>query len=81
MHQRTADRRQYKHKLYVLFSEMASALAKPHRLALLDLLVQAPLREDISIPHEELEKQWTRCRQARRSSPTAVAPIVALQTT
>ncbi len=34
--------RPYKEQLYALFSRVASAMANPHRLELLDLLVQAP---------------------------------------
>jgi rhodanese-related sulfurtransferase len=36
------EARQYKEQLYALFSRVASAMANPHRLELLDLLVQAP---------------------------------------
>ena len=36
------DNRRYKERLYELFSQVASAMANPHRLELLDLLVQAP---------------------------------------
>ncbi len=36
------ERRQHKQPLYELFASIASALANPHRLELLDLLVQAP---------------------------------------
>src|SRR5512143_1210665 len=36
------DNRPYKDQLYALFSRVASAMANPHRLELLDLLVQAP---------------------------------------
>jgi rhodanese-related sulfurtransferase/predicted transcriptional regulator len=35
-------RRSHKEQLYQLFSQIASALANPHRLELLDLLMQAP---------------------------------------
>jgi rhodanese-related sulfurtransferase len=34
--------RQHKERLYVLFSQIGNALANPHRLELIDLLVQAP---------------------------------------
>jgi rhodanese-related sulfurtransferase/DNA-binding transcriptional ArsR family regulator len=34
--------RQHKERLYVLFSQIGSALANPHRLELIDLLVQTP---------------------------------------
>ena len=34
--------RQHKEHLYVLFSQISNALANPHRLELIDLLVQAP---------------------------------------
>lgn len=34
--------RQHKERLYVLFAQISSALANPHRLELIDLLVQAP---------------------------------------
>jgi rhodanese-related sulfurtransferase len=36
------DNRRFKERLYELFSQVASAMASPHRLELLDLLVQAP---------------------------------------
>jgi rhodanese-related sulfurtransferase/DNA-binding transcriptional ArsR family regulator len=36
------DRHPSKHHLYQLFARLASALSNPHRLELLDLLVQAP---------------------------------------
>jgi rhodanese-related sulfurtransferase/DNA-binding transcriptional ArsR family regulator len=36
------EARQYKEQLYALFSRVASAMANPHRLELLELLVQAP---------------------------------------
>jgi rhodanese-related sulfurtransferase/DNA-binding transcriptional ArsR family regulator len=36
------DRRLHKEHLYRLFSQVGAALANPHRLELLDLLVQAP---------------------------------------
>lgn len=38
----TFTHRTHKERLYGLFSQMASAMANPHRLELLDLLVQAP---------------------------------------
>ena len=36
------ENRQHKEQLYTLFAHVASAMANPHRLELLDLLVQAP---------------------------------------
>ena len=42
MQKKSAAQRPFKKQLYQLFSEIASALANPHRLELLDLLVQAP---------------------------------------
>lgn len=36
------DRRPYKEQLYQLFAQVAQALANPHRLELVDLLVQGP---------------------------------------
>ena len=36
------ESREYKERLYELFSQIGNALANPHRLELLDLLVQAP---------------------------------------
>jgi rhodanese-related sulfurtransferase len=36
------EKRQHKEQLYHLFARVASAMANPHRLELLDLLVQAP---------------------------------------
>lgn len=38
----SSSNRQHKEQLYVLFAEVAEAMANPHRLELLDLLVQAP---------------------------------------
>ena len=38
--------REHKEHLYELFSEISSALANPHRLELIDLLVQAPRTVD-----------------------------------
>jgi rhodanese-related sulfurtransferase len=38
----TTTKRQHKEQLYRLFAEIGKALANPHRLELLDLLVQAP---------------------------------------
>ena len=37
-----ADKRRQKDALYALFSQIGQALANPHRLELIDLLVQAP---------------------------------------
>ncbi len=39
-------KRQHKEHLYILFAQVASALANPHRLELLDLLVQSPRTVD-----------------------------------
>ncbi len=36
------EKRRHKEQLYHLFTQVASAMANPHRLELLDLLVQAP---------------------------------------
>jgi rhodanese-related sulfurtransferase len=38
----TIEKRRHKERLYQLFTQVANALANPHRLELLDLLVQAP---------------------------------------
>jgi len=38
----TAEKRRHKDRLYQLFAQVANALANPHRLELVDLLVQAP---------------------------------------
>lgn len=38
----TNEKRRYKEQLYQLFNQVATAIANPHRLELLDLLVQAP---------------------------------------
>jgi rhodanese-related sulfurtransferase len=45
--------REHKEHLYVLFSQIGSALANPHRLELIDLLVQAPrtVEELASLAH------------------------------
>jgi len=37
-----AEKRRHKEQLYELFTQIAGAMANPHRLELLDLLVQAP---------------------------------------
>lgn len=37
-----AEKRRHKEQLYHLFTQIAGAIANPHRLELLDLLVQAP---------------------------------------
>jgi rhodanese-related sulfurtransferase/DNA-binding MarR family transcriptional regulator len=37
-----SETRELKERLYALFSQIGSALANPHRLELLDLLIQAP---------------------------------------
>ncbi len=37
-----AEKRRHKEQLYELFTQIADAMANPHRLELLDLLVQAP---------------------------------------
>lgn len=42
MAENKASARPHKEHLYQLFSQIASAMANPHRLELLDLLVQAP---------------------------------------
>ncbi len=42
MNQQKSHSRQAKENLYMLFSRLASGLANPHRLELLDLLTQAP---------------------------------------
>jgi rhodanese-related sulfurtransferase len=38
----TAEKRRHKDRLYQLFAQVANAMANPHRLELIDLLVQAP---------------------------------------
>ncbi|GIK38994.1 MAG: ArsR family transcriptional regulator [Anaerolineae bacterium] len=38
----STDKRRHKERLYQLFSQVATAMSNPHRLELLDLLVQAP---------------------------------------
>lgn len=42
MTQATDQKRPHKEQLYTLFARVAGAMANPHRLELLDLLVQAP---------------------------------------
>ena len=42
----TNGKRQRKERLYAVFAEVANALANPHRLELVDLLVQAPRTVD-----------------------------------
>lgn len=42
MHTNTLEKRRHKEQLYELFAQVATAMANPHRLELIDLLVQAP---------------------------------------
>ena len=42
MHTHTLEKRRQKEQLYELFAQVATAMANPHRLELIDLLVLAP---------------------------------------
>lgn len=70
MQKKSAARRPYKEQLYRLFSEIASALANPHRLELLDLLVQAPrtvedLARETNMSISNTSHHLQRLKQAR----------------
>jgi rhodanese-related sulfurtransferase len=64
------DKRQHKEQLYQLFARIATAMANPHRLELLDLLVQAPrtveeLAQEASMSIGNTSQHLQRLKQAR----------------
>ena len=64
------DKRQAKEQLYQLFARLASALANPHRLELLDLLAQAPrtvenLAQEAHMSIANASQHLQRLKQAR----------------
>lgn len=63
-------RRQHKEQLYGLFAQIGKALANPHRLELLDLLVQAPrtveeLAQEAHMSIANTSQHLQRLKQAR----------------
>jgi rhodanese-related sulfurtransferase len=65
-----SEKRRYKERLYQLFAQVASALANPHRLELLDLLVQAPrtveeLAQEAQMSVANTSQHLQRLKQAR----------------
>lgn len=64
------DSRRHKEQLYKLFSQIATAMANPHRLELLDLLAQAPrtveeLAEEACMSVANTSQHLQRLKQAR----------------
>jgi rhodanese-related sulfurtransferase len=64
------EKRRYKEQLYQLFSQVAASLANPHRLELLDLLVQAPrtveeLAQEAQMSVANTSQHLQRLKQAR----------------
>lgn len=64
------DKRRHKERLYQLFTQVASALANPHRLELIDLLVQAPrtveeLAQEAQMSVANTSQHLQRLKQAR----------------
>lgn len=64
------EKRRSKEQLYQLFARLASALANPHRLELLDLLVQSPytveeLAEEAQMSIANTSQHLQRLKQAR----------------
>jgi rhodanese-related sulfurtransferase len=64
------DKRPQKEQLYTLFSQIASAMANPHRLELLDLLAQAPrtveaLAQEAQMSIANTSQHLQRLKQAR----------------
>lgn len=63
-------KRQHKERLYLLFAQISSALANPHRLELLDLLVQSPrtveeLAQEAFMSVANTSQHLQRLKQAR----------------
>ncbi|MDQ7029932.1 MAG: metalloregulator ArsR/SmtB family transcription factor [Ardenticatenia bacterium] len=70
MQHNTPERRQQKEQLYRLFAHIGKALANPHRLELLDLLVQAPrtveeLAREANMSVANTSQHLQRLKQAR----------------
>lgn len=66
----TTNKREQKSALYALFAHIGKALANPHRLELLDLLVQAPrtveeLAEEAGMSVANTSQHLQRLKQAR----------------
>ena len=64
------NKRQHKEQLYQLFARIATAIANPHRLELLDLLVQAPrtveeLAQEAGMSIGNTSQHLQRLKQAR----------------
>jgi rhodanese-related sulfurtransferase len=64
------NKRQHKEQLYQLFARIATAMANPHRLELLDLLVQAPrtveeLAQEAGMSIGNTSQHLQRLKQAR----------------
>jgi rhodanese-related sulfurtransferase len=64
------SRRRHKEQLYHLFSQIAAAMANPHRLELLDLLAQAPrtveeLAQEAEMSIANTSQHLQRLKQAR----------------
>ena len=64
------DKRRHKEHLYELFAQVATAMANPHRLELLDLLVQAPrtvedLAQEAHMSVANTSQHLQRLKQAR----------------
>lgn len=64
------EKRRNKERLYQLFTQVANALANPHRLELLDLLVQAPrtveeLAQEAHMSMANTSQHLQRLKQAR----------------
>jgi rhodanese-related sulfurtransferase len=64
------EKRQHKEQLYSLFARVSQALANPHRLELLDLLVQAPrtveeLAREAHLSMANTSQHLQRLKQAR----------------
>jgi rhodanese-related sulfurtransferase len=64
------NKRQHKEQLYQLFARIATAMANPHRLELLDLLVQAPrtveeLAQEAGMSVGNTSQHLQRLKQAR----------------
>lgn len=64
------EKRRHKEKLYYLFSQIAGAMANPHRLELLDLLAQAPrtveeLAHEADMSVANTSQHLQRLKQAR----------------
>jgi rhodanese-related sulfurtransferase len=66
----TLEKRRQKEQLYELFAQVATAMANPHRLELIDLLVQAPrtveeLAQEANMSIANTSQHLQRLKQAR----------------